>query len=105
MQSFERTRTKEELIYVCNRLWLSSGLQHVDNLAVSISQCFQTSNTRDIKYNTVDLSIILCANNHKTGTGIGTGRRTLTLPAPRFFFEITHTDTKFSEMQEGWKES
>ena len=32
--------------------------------------------------------------------------RTLTLPAPRFFFlKITHTDTKFSEMQEGWKES
>ena len=26
---------KEELIYVCNRLWLSSDLQHVDNLVVS----------------------------------------------------------------------
>ena len=26
---------KEELIYVCNRLWLNSGLQHVDNLVVS----------------------------------------------------------------------
>ena len=33
------------------------------------------------------------------------GRRTLTLSAPRFFLKITHTDTKFSEMQEGWKES
>ena len=53
----------------------------------------------------VDWSIILC-NNHKTGNGTGTGRRTLTLPAPRFFFlKITHTDTKLSEMQEDWKES
>ena len=26
---------KEVLIYVCNRLWLSSDLQHVDNLVVS----------------------------------------------------------------------
>ena len=26
---------KEELIYECNRLWLSSDLQHVDNLVVS----------------------------------------------------------------------
>ena len=50
--------------------------------------------------------IILCANNHKTGKGTGKGRHTVTLPAPRFFFlKITHTDTKFSEMQEGWKES
>ena len=53
----------------------------------------------------VDLSIILCANNHKTGNGTGTGRRTVTLPISRFFLEITHTDTKFSEMQEGWKKS
>ena len=28
-------RRKEELIYVCNRLWLSSDLKHVDNLVVS----------------------------------------------------------------------
>ena len=28
-------RTKEMLIYICNRLWLSSDLQHVDNLVVS----------------------------------------------------------------------
>ena len=40
-----------------------------------------------------------------SSTGTGTGRRTVTLPAPRFFLKITHTDTKFSEMQEGWKES
>ena len=26
----------------------------------------------------VDWSIILCANNHKTGNGTGTGRRTVT---------------------------
>ena len=39
----------------------------------------------------VDWSIILCANNHKTENGTGTGRRTVTLPAPRFFFEnYTH---------------
>ena len=53
----------------------------------------------------VDRPIILCANNHKTGNGTGTGRRTVTLPAPRFFLKFTHTDTKFSEMQGGWKES
>ena len=52
----------------------------------------------------VDCSIILCANNHKTGNGTGAGRRSVTLPAPLFFLKITHTDTKFSEMQEGWKE-
>ena len=52
----------------------------------------------------VDWSIILC-NNHKTGNGTGTGRRTLTLPAPRFILKTTHTDTKFSETQEGWKEN
>ena len=56
-----------------------------------------------MKYSMVDWSIILCANNHKTGNDTGTGRRTVTLPAPRFFLNITHTDTKFSEMQEGWK--
>ena len=27
-------RTKEKMIYICNRLWLSSDLQHVDNLVV-----------------------------------------------------------------------
>ena len=26
---------REEVIYVCNRLWLSRDLQHVDNLVVS----------------------------------------------------------------------
>ena len=26
-------------------------------------------------------------------------------PLPAFFLKITHTDKKFSEMQEGWKES
>ena len=26
---------KEEVVYICNRLWLSSDLQHVDNLVVS----------------------------------------------------------------------
>ena len=30
-----RTRTKNRLIYVCNRLWLSSRLQHFENLIVS----------------------------------------------------------------------
>ena len=43
-----------------------------------------------IKYSMVDWSIILCANNHKTGNGTGTGRRTVTLPAPRFFFWKLH---------------
>ena len=42
------------LIYICNRLWLSSDLQHVDNLVVSDQLVFQTSNTRDMKYNLVD---------------------------------------------------
>ena len=32
-----------------------------------------------MKYNIVDLSIILCANNHKTGNGTGMGRRTVTV--------------------------
>ena len=30
-----RTRTKDKRFYVCNRLWLSSVLQHIDNLLVS----------------------------------------------------------------------
>ena len=29
------TERKEEVVYICNRLWLSSDLQHVDNLVVS----------------------------------------------------------------------
>ena len=33
----------------------------------------------------VDWSIILCTNNHKTGNGTGTGRRTVTIPLNRFF--------------------
>ena len=69
------------LIYICNRLWLSSDLQHVDNLVVSDQLVFQTSNTRDIKYNLVDWSIILCVNNHKTRNGTGAGRRTVTMAA------------------------
>ena len=52
----------------------------------------------------VDWSIILFADIIKTENGTGTGRRTVTLPAPRsplpaprFFLKITHTDVKFSE--------
>ena len=26
---------KEEVVYICSRLWLSSDLQHIDNLVVS----------------------------------------------------------------------
>ena len=88
------------MIYICNRLWLSSDLQHVDNLVVSDQLVFPNKS-----YDMVDWSIILWANNHKIGNGTGTGRRTVTLPAPRFFLKITHIDSKFSEMQEGWKES
>ena len=34
-----------------------------------------------MKYNMVDWSIILCANNHKTGNGTGTGRRIVAILA------------------------
>ena len=36
----------------------------------------------------VDWSIILCANNHKTGNGTGTGRRTVTTYIDQFFFSL-----------------
>ena len=69
---------KNKQFYACNRLWLNCWLQHVDNLVGSDQLALLTNNTRNIKYNMVDWSIILCANNHKTGNGTGTGRCTVT---------------------------
>ena len=37
---YDCSRAEDKLIYVCNRLWLSSGLQHVDNLVVSNQLAF-----------------------------------------------------------------
>ena len=69
--SFEMDEGK--CFYDCNRLYVCSRLQPVDNLVVSNQLALPTFSRRNIKYDMVDWSIILCSNNPKTGKGTGTG--------------------------------
>ena len=47
----------------------------------------------------VDRSIILCDNNHKTGNGTGTGRRTVTLGPAEAGYSTVLNEQKEGKLQ------